>query len=68
MRRTEAKMDPLLVASRDQVLSLKHNLNAHAIQSLEGETLAIAAEVAALVPDIEESIQESDGFISMLAE
>ena len=34
MKRAESKMDPVLTAFRDQVLFLKHNLNASAIASL----------------------------------
>jgi len=34
MKRAEAKMEPVLAAFRDQVLFLKHNLNARAIASL----------------------------------
>ena len=37
MRGAEGKMQPVLAAFRDQVLFLKHNLNARAIQSL-GDT------------------------------
>ena len=35
MKKAERKMEPVLVAFRDQVLFLKHNLNASAIASLE---------------------------------
>jgi len=68
MRRAEAKMEPVLAAFRDQVLFLKHNLNARAIQSLEGTALEIDGEVAALVADIEESIRETDEFVALLTE
>ena len=34
MKRAESKIDPVLLAFRDQVLFLKHNLNAQAIASL----------------------------------
>jgi Skp family chaperone for outer membrane proteins len=37
MKRAEAKMDPVLAAFQDRVIFLKHNLNAQAIASLQGE-------------------------------
>jgi hypothetical protein len=38
MKRAESRMEPVLVAFRDQVLFLKHNLNARALASLEAQT------------------------------
>ncbi|MEM8768383.1 MAG: DUF2959 domain-containing protein [Pseudomonadota bacterium] len=63
MRRAESKMDPVLDAFRDQVLFLKHNLNAQAIASLEGELGMIETNVAALIRDMEASIARSEAFI-----
>jgi hypothetical protein len=63
MRRAESKMPPVLDAFRDQVLFLKHNLNAQAIASLEGELGMIETNVAALIRDMETSISRSQAFI-----
>lgn len=63
MRTAEAKMAPVLDAFRDQVLFLKHNLNAQAIASLKGELGAIETNVAALIRDMEASIARSEAFI-----
>lgn len=63
MRRAEAKMTPVLDAFRDQVLFLKHNLNARAIASLQGELAGIEKDVAALIRDMEASIEKSQKFI-----
>ncbi len=63
MRRAESKMPPVLTAFQDQVLFLKHNLNAQAIASLEGELGMIETNVAALVRDMETSIARSQAFI-----
>ena len=63
MRRAEAKMPPVLDAFRDQVLFLKHNLNAQAIAALEGELGMIETNVAALIRDMEASIAQSQTFI-----
>ncbi|MEC9373762.1 MAG: DUF2959 family protein, partial [Planctomycetota bacterium] len=45
MRRAESKMDPVLNAFRDQVLFLKHNLNARAIASLSDTFAGVEADV-----------------------
>jgi len=66
MRRSEAKMEPVLGAFRDQTLYLKHNLNARAIASLEGTVGEIEDEVAALIAQMEESIRESERFLASL--
>ena len=68
MRQAEQKMQPVLAAFRDQVLFLKHNLNARAIQSLSATALEIGEEVAVLVKDIEASIAEADAFVAALAD
>ena len=67
MRRAEDKMAPVLAAFREQVLFLKHNLNAAAIASLQGEVVAIERGVADLVAEMERAIAEADTFISNLS-
>lgn len=68
MRRSEKKMQPVLAAFQDQVLFLKHNLNAQAINSLKGELKTIQKDVARLVKEMENSIKESEAFIQSLSE
>jgi hypothetical protein len=68
MKRAEAKMDPVLAAFRDRVLFLKHNLNAQAVASLQGELASVEVNVDALVKEMEASIQEADAFISEISE
>jgi predicted nucleic acid-binding Zn-ribbon protein len=63
MRRAEKKMDPVLAALKDQVLYLKHNLNAKAILSLQQEFGSIKTDIAALIREMERSINEADAFI-----
>lgn len=63
MRRAESKMEPVLTAFQDQVLFLKHNLNAQAVASLKGELAMIETDVAELVRDMEASIARSQAFI-----
>jgi DNA repair exonuclease SbcCD ATPase subunit len=67
MKRAERKMDPVLTAFHDQVLFLKHNLNAKAIASLQTELGSVEAEVSSLIRDMEASIKEADAFISAMA-
>ncbi len=66
MRDSEEKMEPVLEAFRDQVLFLKHNLNANAIASIQNEATAIQEQVADLVAEMEASIREADAFISAM--
>jgi Skp family chaperone for outer membrane proteins len=67
MRRAEEKIEPVLVIFRDQVLFLKHNLNAQAIASLESELITIESNVASLIKEMEASIREADAFISTMS-
>lgn len=66
MKRAEKKIEPVLNAFRDQVLYLKHNLNARAIASLKGELAGVENNVAALIRDMERSIREADRFIQSM--
>jgi hypothetical protein len=66
MKRAEAKMDPVLTAFRDQVLFLKHNLNASAIASLERSTADIESDVAALLREMQASIAETEEFLATM--
>ncbi|MBN1795377.1 MAG: DUF2959 domain-containing protein [Sedimentisphaerales bacterium] len=68
MKRAETKMETVLAAFRDQVLFLKHNLNARAIASLQGELDVMEADIAALIKDMEASIAEANAFISNISE
>lgn len=66
MKRAERKIDPVLSAFQDQVLYLKHNLNAQAIASLQSELASIETDVARLIKEMEASIKEADSFISTM--
>jgi hypothetical protein len=66
MKRAEAKMDPVLAKFKDQVLFLKHNLNAQAISSLKGELVSVEGNINALIKDLNASIQEADSFIAAM--
>jgi hypothetical protein len=66
MTRSEKSMDPVLARLRDQLLALKHSLNAQALGTLAGEVGAIDRDVDALVADLQRSIAEADAFLSAL--
>ncbi len=68
MRRAEAKIEPVLTPLRDQVLFLKHNLNAQAIASLQSELGRVEGDVSALIREMEAAIREADAFIGRLEE
>ncbi|CAB1275287.1 DUF2959 domain-containing protein [Candidatus Nitrosacidococcus tergens] len=63
MKRAAAKMDPVLTTFHDQVLFLKHNLNAKAIASLQGSLDGIKTDVTKLVSEMEAAIDEANSFI-----
>lgn len=66
MRKSEQKMQPVLAAFHDQVLFLKHNLNAQAISSLSTTTAQIQADIQSLIKDMDASISEANAFIDNL--
>ena len=66
MKRAEKKIEPVLAVFKDQVLYLKHNLNAQAISSLKGELSAIESDVSVLIGAMEQSINEANSFIKTM--
>ena len=66
MNRAEQRIDPVLRPLRDQVLYLKHNLNAHALAAMKGELVKVDAQVDRLVRDMNRSIAEADKFIETI--
>ena len=68
MQRAESKMEPVLKVFRDQVLFLKHNLNARAVASLQGVAAQLEQDVATLLRDMEASIREANEFLKQMEE
>lgn len=68
MKQAESKIEPVLSAFRDQVLFLKHNLNAQAIASLQSELGTMESDIGRLIMEMEKSIAEADSFIRMMQE
>jgi predicted nucleic acid-binding Zn-ribbon protein len=66
MKSAESKMEPVLVAFKDHVTFLKHNLNAKAVASLQDQLVSVEGNVASLVSEMEKSIAEADDFIESM--
>ena len=64
MHQAEKSMDPVLRIFHDNVLFLKHNLNAQAIGSLQTEFANLKDEIDRLVVKMNTAIAESDKFIA----
>jgi ElaB/YqjD/DUF883 family membrane-anchored ribosome-binding protein len=66
MRRAERSMQPVLDAFSDQVLVLKHNLNARAIGALRNELDSIERDTANLIAQMQKAIAEANTFIESM--
>jgi hypothetical protein len=66
MKRAEDKIEPVLSAFKDQVLFLKHNLNAQAISSLQQEFGNIETDINILIAEMQESIDQAQKFIDQM--
>lgn len=66
MRRAERSMEPVLEAFQDQVLYLKHNLNARAIGALRNELDSIERDTATLIAQMQKAIAEANAFIDSM--
>ena len=66
MHRAERSMAPVLTAFHDQVLVLKHNLNARAIGALRNELDSIERDTANLIKQMQQAIKEANAFIDSM--
>ncbi|MGL6012349.1 MAG: DUF2959 family protein, partial [Shewanella oncorhynchi] len=66
MRRAESKMPPILTAMKDNMLYLKHNLNAQAIGAIKSEFTSLQTDISGLIKEMNTSINESSKFIEAL--
>lgn len=66
MQRAERSMEPVLAAFHDQVLVLKHNLNARAIGALRNELDSIERDTANLIRQMQTAIAEANAFIDSM--
>lgn len=68
MRKAESRIHPVLAAFKDQVLFLKHNLNAQAIAALQHEFIELSIDISQLIEVMEITINEASQFVSTLVE
>lgn len=68
MQQASDSMDPVLKRLQDQVLYLKHNLNAQALGSLGQEAELLQTDVGRLITDMQASIAEADRFIADMSQ
>jgi tetratricopeptide (TPR) repeat protein len=68
LQMAESRMHPVLAAFQDQVLFLKHNLNAHAIAALRHEFVEIGLDISRLIEVMEKTIREASDFVSILVD
>lgn len=68
MQKAEAKIQPVLAAFKDQVLYLKHNLNAQAIAALRHEFIEIGIDISQLIRAMEQTIAEASQFVAILTD
>ena len=66
MRKAEKTVHPVLTTLKDQVLYLKHNLNARAISALKGELNTMNSDVNKLIVNMQKSIDEANLFIDRI--
>jgi SMC interacting uncharacterized protein involved in chromosome segregation len=67
MRKAENKIQPVLAAFKDQVLTLKHNLNAHAISALQHEFIEMGMDISQLIQTMEQVIAEANQLVVVLS-
>lgn len=63
---SEKRMPPVLAKLKDQVLFLKHNLNAQSVASLKNEGARIEGDIETLLKDMNHSIREAEAFIKTM--
>ncbi len=66
MHRAEKSMQPVLLSLHDNVLFLKHNLNAQAIGSLRTEFSGLQQDINGLLGQMNAAIEESNRFIAAM--
>lgn len=66
MRKSEQRITPVLTSLKDNVLYLKHNLNASAINAIQGEFDNLKRDIKLLMKEMNQAISESNQFIAQL--
>ncbi len=60
------RVDPVMAVLNDNVLYLKHSLNAQAVAALRGEAASLEGDVEVLIRDMQVAIDEANAFISKM--
>jgi len=60
------RVDPVMAVLNDNVLFLKHSLNAQALAALRGQAAVLEGQVEELIRDMEVAIAEADAFIERM--
>lgn len=68
MHRAQSHILPVQNAFKDQVLFLKHNLNANAIATLQNEFVEIGIDIHQLIEVMEATIDQASNFVAALTE
>jgi chromosome segregation ATPase len=66
MQAARDRVDPVMAVLSDNVLFLKHSLNAQALAALRGQASVLEGQVDALIRDMQVAIEEADAFISRM--
>lgn len=66
MQSARDRVDPVMAVLNDNVLYLKHSLNAQAVAALRGQAATLEADVDALIQEMQTAIDEADAFISKM--
>lgn len=64
MQTARDRVDPVMAVLNDNVLFLKHSLNAQALDALRGQATLLEGQVDALIRDMQAAIDEADAFIA----
>ena len=64
MQQARDRVDPVMAVLNDNVLYLKHSLNAQALDALRGQATLLEGQVDALIRDMQAAIDEADAFIA----
>ncbi len=64
MQQARNRVDPVMAVLNDNVLYLKHSLNAQALDALRGQATLLEGQVDALIRDMQAAIDEAEAFIA----
>ena len=64
MQTARNRVDPVMAILEDNVLFLKHSLNARALDALRGQAASLESQVETLVRDMQAAIDEADAYIA----